>query len=202
MKPPPVDIASKALDLRTYLFRGRPFRTRSFDILEPAGEIVLRAKPSGIISSGDSIYSSQGLELVSCRNTSSFKDAYISGVFRHEFKDTTSTLVMGGLAGSRNSNSPDGVEWFILDPLETRIGRVMQEATFPEVRRGGKPIYDVMTGWIGDDKVFAFKVDLNSHRFEMSVDFSMDGGGALDRKLGLALAVTFAGMKRTRSDET
>ncbi|MBN1663711.1 MAG: hypothetical protein JW943_08925 [Deltaproteobacteria bacterium] len=195
------DSESQAFSSTIYMIRGRMFRKNSFDIIDSSGKIVLLAKPPAMISNGISIYSIEGEELIACRSKSSLKDAYISDVFRYEAKDCVTTRIMGGLMGLK-SNSPEGVEWQIVDPQKTQIGRITQEATQPEVRYGGKPIYDMMTGLIGDEKAFVFKVDINSFRFKMSADFSMDSRGALDRRLGLALVVLFSSMKRTQSDDT
>ncbi len=193
-----VDFEKKKFDSTTYLLRGRLFPNSSFDIIDPCGNIVLRAKPPAIISSGKSIFSMQGAELVACLNKISFEDAYFSGVYRYEFKDILTSQIIGGLKGNRNKKSSEGVEWQILDPQMMQIGRIEQEATPPNVRYGGKPMNDIMIGFIGDEKVFLFKVNINTFRFEMSADFSMDGSGMLDRKLGIALAVLFASMKRTK----
>jgi hypothetical protein len=192
----------QAFTFTTYLLRGRLFRSNSFDIMDPTGSIVLRAKPPTIISSDKSIFSSNGDELVACQNKCSLKEAYYSGVFKYEFKDILTSQTMGSLKGISNKGTPEYLNWIILDPQEIQIGHVMQEATHPEFRYGGKPMYDIMTGFIGGEKVFLFRVDINSFRFEMSADFSMDSRGALDRKLGLALACLFASMKRTPPNDT
>lgn len=193
---------SQPFSSTSYLFRGRLLRTNSFDIIDPSGNMVLRAKPPAIISSGRSLFSMKGDELVACQNKCSFKDACMSGVFRYEFKDILTGRMMGGLMGTSNKKSPDGVEWQILDPQEMKIGRIIQEATAPEIRYGNKPMYDIMNGFIGNENVFLFRVHINSSRFEMSADFSMDRSRALERKLGLALAYLFASMKRTPSNDT
>lgn len=196
------DSESQAFSSTIYVIRGRMFRKNAFDIIDPSGKIILLAKPPAFISSGISIYTTEGEELIACQNKSSLKDAYISGAFIHEVKDCVTMSIMGDLMGLKNNNSPEGVEWQIRDPQKTPVGRITQEATAPEVRYGGKPMYDIMTGWIGDEKVFVFKVDINSFRFNMSADFSMDNCGLTDRRLGLALAVLFSCIKRTQSSAT
>ena len=192
------DFDEKTFNSTNYLLRGRLFRTKAFDIIDPSDNIVLQAKPPAIISSGMSIFTRQGKEIVACQNKISFKDAYISGVYRYEFKDIPTNQIIGGLKGIRNKTSQEGVEWQILDPQMMEIGRIEQEATPPNVRYGDKPMNDIITGFIGNEKVCLFKVNINSFRFEILADFSMDGSGMLDRKVGVALAVLFASIKRTK----
>ncbi|GEM_PF-5643027 len=201
MKDISADFKRQAFGFATYMLRVRLFRNNSFDIIDPSGNIVFRAKPPAIISSEISIFSSKGDELVACKNMCSVKDAYFSGVFTYEFKDILTSEIIGGLKGIRNK-WPEGVEWQILDSQEMRTGNVTEDSSYPENRYGGKPMYDIMTGFIGDEKVFFFKVNINTFRFEMSADFSMDGSGALDRKLGIALAYLFASIKRTPPNDT
>jgi hypothetical protein len=195
------DSESQTLSSTMYMIHGRMFRKNSFDIIDPSGRIILLAKPPAIIGSGISIYSNEGEELIAIQNKNSLKDAYISGVFRYEIRDRVAARIIGNLMGLKN-NSPEGVAWQILDPQKTQIGRITQKATPPEVRYGGKPIYDTITGLIGEKKVFIFKVDINSFRFKMSADFSLDSSGVIDLRLGLALAVLFSFMKRTQSNTT
>jgi len=196
MKEITEDFERKAFNLKTYRLRGLLFHTQSFDIVDSTGDLVLKAKPPSIVGSGTSIFTRQGKEIVSCRNKISFKDAYISGIYRYEVIDIPASEYIGGLNGIRNKKSPEGVEWQILDPHMSQIGHIEEEITPPNVRFGGKPTYDVMTGFFRDKKAFIFKVNINSFRFQMSADFTMDGSGIFDRKLGLALAALFATMKR------
>lgn len=195
------DSKRQAFGFAAYMLRGRLFRNSSFDIIDPSGNIVFRAKSPPIISSEISIFSSKGDELVACKNKCSFKDAYFSGVFTYEFKDILTSEMIGGLKGIRNK-SPEGVEWQILDSQKMRTGHVTQDSSPPTIRYGSKPMYDIMTGFIGDEIVFFFKVNINTFRFEMSADFSMDGKGMLDRRLGIALACLYASMKRSPKNDT
>jgi len=127
------DFKRQAFGFTTYLLRGCLFRNNSFDIIDPTGNIVFLAKPPAIISSGKSIFSSQGDELIACQNTCSFKDTYFSGVFRYEFKDILTSQIIGGLKGISNKRNPEGVEWQILDSQEMPIGYVTEDSSAPEV---------------------------------------------------------------------
>ena len=122
------DSESQEFSYTIYMIRGRMFRKNSFDIIDPSGKNILMAKPPAIFSSGISIYSIDGKEVIACQNKSSLKDAYISGIFKYEVKDCMTTMVMGDLMGLKNI-SPEGVEWQILDSQKTQIGRISQEAT-------------------------------------------------------------------------
>lgn len=123
-----------AFGCTNYLVRGLLFRKNSFDIIDPSGNIVLRAKPPAIISSGKSIFSSQGDELIACQNMCSFKDACFSGVFRYEFKDIETSQIIGGLKGISNRTNPKKTEWQILDSQEMWIGWVTEDSSPPEIR--------------------------------------------------------------------
>ena len=201
LKNIPADFRRQAFGFATYVLRGRMFRNNSFDIIDPSGAIAFRTQPPAIISSEISIFSCNGEELVACKNKCSFKDAYFSGVFTYKFVYIPTNETIGVLKGIRN-NSPEDVEWKILDSQEIQTGHVTENSSSPKVRHGGKPMYDIMTGYIGDETVFSFVVNINSFRFEMSADFSMDGKELLDRNLGIALAGLFASIKRTSLNET
>lgn len=183
-----------------YTIRGRLFAKNRFEIQNPSGETILVARPPAIISSEISLYSTDGKRLITCQNRNSMKDAYISGTFSYDVRDCATKKLMGGLVGLANDR-PEGVAWQIYDPQRTRIGHITQEATPPEARYGGKPMYNLLNGFIGKEPAFVFSVDVNSFRFTMSANFSV-GTGAIDRRFGLALAVLFSWMKRTRSSET
>lgn len=185
-----------------YQFRGRLLRSSSFDILDPAGALLFRARPPALVGSGISLFSPQGQELVACRNNCSFTGAYLAGRWEYAFMDIVTGRSIGGLRGERENSDPHRVRWQIVDPEGMKIGHVAEHASPPRVRFGGKPMRDVMTGFVGGVQVFSFTVDTGSLRFRMVADFSFEPGGVLDRLLGLALATIFAAMKRTVSNDT
>jgi hypothetical protein len=195
------DFIRQVFSYASYKLRGRLFRNSSFDIIDPSGNIVLRSNPPAIISSEISIFSINGDELVACKNKCSFKDAYFSGVYTYEFQDILTSEIIGGLRGIRNKILED-VEWQLLDSQKNQTGHITEDSGPPDIRYFGKPMFDIMNGFIAGEKVFFFKVNINSFRFEMSADFSMDGKSMLDRKLGIALACLFASFKRTPKNDT
>jgi len=54
---------------------------------------------------------------------------------------------------------------------------------------------------LSDGAWTALKVDIESFGLEMRADFSMDARGKRNRQLGLALAVLFGGVVRTRTSD-
>ena len=195
------DISSSQFKSSLYTFRAKLFRAKSFEIINDYQKVVLKTKPPKFISSDSSIFSTNGNELISCENTSSLKKVFISGVYSYEFKDILANQIIGGLKGCEDTKDTEYVRWQILDSHEKPIGYIKEQTTLPSVRYFGKPVYDVIDGYINDKNVFRLSVDLNSFQFRMYADFSMDNLGILDRKLGLAIAYHFAVMKRTPSND-
>jgi hypothetical protein len=138
-------------------------------------------------------------ELMYIQDVSGAKDVYLKGQATCEFRDGPTNELMGMLR-SEGLLSGGRVKTFILDPQGLTIGTV-EERESPGGRFGGKPMVDIYVGSMNSRQVFEFKVNIKSFGFEMRADFAMDEQGELDRRLGLGLAVYFAGVARTPTSD-
>jgi len=85
-------------------------------------------------------------------------------------------------------------EWELLDPRDAPIGVLAEDSVqLALLRRFLFSLipqnYDVL---IGGRRAADLKQRFNPFRYEMDLDFSMDGSGALDRRLGLAAGILLA----------
>jgi hypothetical protein len=85
-------------------------------------------------------------------------------------------------------------EWELLDPRDAPIGILTEDSVqLALLRRFLFSLipqnYDVL---IGGRRAADLKQRFNPFRYEMDLDFSMDGSGALDRRLGLAAGILLA----------
>jgi hypothetical protein len=133
------------------------------------------------------------------QDVSGAKDVYLKGQATCEFRDGLTNELIGML---RTEGLLFGgvLKTYVLDPQGLKIGTVEERAS-PGWRFGGKPGVDIYVGSMNSRQVFEFKVNIKSFGFEMRADFSMDEQGELDRKLGLGLAVFFAGVARTPTSD-
>jgi hypothetical protein len=197
----PIEV-SNLFESDSYLIRGRLLSRGSFDVVASSGRSVLYVKGPGIRTSATRIFSTGGnQELVRVDNTSGLKDVFLSGKSIFEIKDARTTEVVGILQGRINVGLSRGgrMDWFILDPQGLEIGRI-EERESPNAGSSDNPRFDMILGSVNGSKVFEFKINRESFRFEMSVDFSMDIQNRLDRRLGLGIAVTLAGIDRIEGD--
>jgi hypothetical protein len=86
-------------------------------------------------------------------------------------------------------------EWELLDPQEQLIGVLKEDSLNQALLRRfllGRLLpqnYDLS---IGIDRVADYKQRFNLFRYELDVDFQMDGNKKLDHRLGLAAAILLA----------
>ncbi len=86
-------------------------------------------------------------------------------------------------------------EWEILDPQEQLIGVLKEDSLNQALLRRfllGRLLpqnYDLN---IGNERVADYKQRFNLFRYELDVDFQMDGNKKLDHRLGLAAAILLA----------
>ena len=201
MNKPPNDVWRDVYESKTYVIRGRLFRRGSFDIINSFERSALYVKPRRILGNAKGIFATKdgSPELVYIQDVSGAKDVYLKGQATCEFRDSLTNKLVGMLR-TEGLTWGGGVKLSILDPQGLTIGTV-EERESPGARFGGKPMVDIYVGSMNSRQVFEFKVNIKSFGFEMRADFSMDEQGELDRRLGLGLAVFFAGVARTPSSD-
>lgn len=201
MSKPPNDFWRHVYESDIYVLRGRLFRRGLFDIIDSLEQSVLYVKPRQILGNARGIFATKegNPELMYIQNVSGAKDVYLKGQATCEFRDSPTNELMGMLR-TEGLLSESRVKTYILDPQGQTIGTVEERET-PGGRFGAKPMVDIYVGSMNSRQVFEFKVNINSFGFEMRADFYMDEQGELDRRLGLGLAVYFAGVARTPTSD-
>lgn len=201
MSKAPNDFWRDVYESKTYVIRCRLFRRGSFDIIDSFERSVLCIKPRRILGNATGIFATKdgNPELMYIQDISGAKDVYLKGQATCEFRDSLTNELVGMLR-TEGLGSGDAVQLYILDPQGLTIGRV-EERESSGGRCGGKPMVDIYVGSMNSRQVFDFKVNIKSFGFEMRADFSMDEQGELDRRLGLSLAVFFAGVARTHTGD-
>ncbi len=82
-------------------------------------------------------------------------------------------------------------EWIILDPDDREVGTIKEDSALLAVIRRflTNLIPQSYTGEVNTRTVFEFKQNFNPFTLNISLDFSPDRDGILDRRLGIAAAV-------------
>lgn len=92
-------------------------------------------------------------------------------------------------------------EWLILDASDQEIGLIQEDSGgLAILRRFFGGIVNLLApqqhgGFIGGSQVLNFKQARNPFVTKTYLDFSMDAGGLLDRRLGMAAAVLFCAIE-------
>ncbi len=82
-------------------------------------------------------------------------------------------------------------EWLLLDASDREVGLIQEDSlVLALVRRLlSNLVPQTFVGQMGEAPVFSFRQHFNPFIQRISLDFSMDRGGRLDRRLGIAAAV-------------
>ncbi|MEO5930365.1 MAG: hypothetical protein ABIR47_10575 [Candidatus Kapaibacterium sp.] len=82
-------------------------------------------------------------------------------------------------------------EWLILDTQDREIGTIMEDSMLMALLRrfATSLIPQTYNGTVNGQPVLTFKQNFNPFVTKLNLDFSMDTGGALDRRLGIAAAI-------------
>ncbi len=83
-------------------------------------------------------------------------------------------------------------EWIILDAQDREIGLIQEDSTALALLRRfvlGWLLPQTYQGTVGGQAVCEFKRNFNPFVSKVSLDFTMDSSGRLDRRLGIAAAV-------------
>ncbi|MCH2573115.1 MAG: hypothetical protein MK103_17275, partial [Planctomycetes bacterium] len=91
-------------------------------------------------------------------------------------------------------------EWLILDPNEHEIAVIQEESGLLAIFRRVSGWFSMLSpqtyiGRIGDNQVFRFRQGINPILKSVSLDYSFDQSGQLDRRLGIAAGVLLCGIE-------
>lgn len=175
-----------------YLVRRKVFKLLggAFHVFDPAGNVVLYSKQKAFKLKEDiRIYTGEdmGTEVLTIRT-----DQIIDLGATYHVHDSQQGGVRVGSLKRKGLKSMLRDEWVILDSSGQEVG-IIQEDSFALalLRR-------LMVGWllpqryygtIGNNPVSVFTRNFNPFISKISLDFSMDTQGQLDRRLGIAAVI-------------
>ena len=176
----------------SYLVRRKVFKLLggAFHVFDPAGNAVLYSKQKAFKLKEDiRIYTSEdmGTEVLTIRT-----DKIIDLGATYHVHDSQQGGVRVGSLKRKGLKSMLRDEWIILDPSGQEVGIIQEDSVALALLRR------LMVGWllpqkyngtIGNNPVSLFTRNFNPTVSKVSLDFSMDTHGQLDRRLGIAAAI-------------
>ena len=176
----------------SYLVRRKVFKLLggAFHVFDPAGNVVLYSKQKAFKLREDiRIYTGEdmGTEVLTIRT-----DKIIDLGATYHVHDSQQGGVRVGSLKRKGLKSMLRDEWIILDPSGQEVGIIQEDSVALALLRR------LMVGWllpqkyngtIGNNPVSLFARNFKPWVSKISLDFSMDTHGQLDRRLGIAAAI-------------
>lgn len=176
----------------SYLVRRKVFKLvgGAFHVFDPAGNVVLYSKQKAFKLKEDiRIYTGEdmGTEVLTIRT-----DKIIDLGATYHVHDSQQGGVRVGSLKRKGLKSMLRDEWIILDPSGQEVGIIQEDSVALALLRR------LMVGWllpqkyngtIGNNPVSLFTRNFNPTVSKVSLEFSMDTHGQLDRRLGIAAAI-------------
>ncbi len=175
-----------------YLVRRKVFKLLggAFHVFDPAGNVVLYSKQKAFKLKEDiRIYTGEdmGTEVLTIRT-----DQIIDLGATYHVHDSQQGGVRVGSLKRKGLKSMLRDEWVILDSSGQEVGIIQEDSVALALLRR------LMVGWllpqryygrIGNNSVSVFTRNFNPFISKISLDFSMDTQGQLDRRLGIAAVI-------------
>ena len=176
----------------SYLVRRKVFKLLggAFHVFDPAGNVVLYSKQKAFKLKEDiRIYTGEDMdtEVLTIRT-----DQIIDLGATYHVHDSQQGGVRVGSLKRKGLKSMLRDEWVILDPSGQEVGIIQEDSVALALMRR------LMVGWlspqkyygtIGNNPVSVFTRNFNPLVSKMSLDFTMDTQGQLDRRLGIAAVI-------------
>ena len=176
----------------SYLVRRKVFKLLggAFHVFDPAGNVVLYSKQKAFKLKEDiRIYTGEdmGTEVLTIRT-----DQVIDLGATYHVHDSQQGGVRVGSLKRKGLKSMLRDEWVILDSSGQEVGSIQEDSVALALLRR------LMVGWllpqkyygsIGNIPVSLFTRNFNPFVSKISLDFSMDTQGQLDRRLGIAAVI-------------
>lgn len=178
------------LNQEKYLIRRKIFTLAGakFHVYDTNGQVVLFSKLKAFKLKEDiRLYTGEDMT-EQLLNIQARKVIDFSGTY--DVTDTATGEKVGALR-RRGLKSMLKDEWLILDQNDVEIGKIMEDKMLLAILRRLltsliPQSYDV---YIGDKMVSTFKQNFNPFVIKLNLDFSMDSGQLLDKRLGLAAGI-------------
>jgi hypothetical protein len=189
---------------QTYLLRRQFFKLfgAAFHIYGPDGSLAFYSKQKAFRLKEDiRLFADEGATeevlTILARSWLDFAAAY-------DVIDAQTGEKVGGLK-RRGFTSFVRDEWIIMDAYDRDIGLIQEDSmVLSLVRRFvpfGNLVPQTFAGVVQEQPVCEFRQHVNPIIQKITLDFSMDAGGLLDRRLGLAAAVLLCAIEGRQSEE-
>ena len=186
----------------SYLVRRKVFKLLggAFHVFDPAGNMVLYSKQKAFKLKEDiRIYTGEdmGTEVLTIRT-----DQIIDLGATYHVHDSQQGGVRVGSLKRKGLKSMLRDEWVILDSSGQEVGTILEDSVALALLRR------LMVGWllpqkyygsIGNIPVSLFTRNFNPFVSKISLDFSMDSQGQLDRRLGIAAVIMLLAIEGKQS---
>jgi len=174
----------------TYLIRRKIFKLlgAAFHIYDPQGNVAFYSKQKAFKLKEDiRVYTGEDMQkevlTIQAKNIIDFSATYIV------FDPITGTKV--GLLKRKGMKSIIKDEWIIMDANEKEIGLIQEDSMMLALVRRflTNLVPQSYEGTINGKTICHFKQNFNPFVTKITLDFSMDTDGLLDRRLGIAAAI-------------
>jgi uncharacterized protein YxjI len=184
----------------TYLLRRQAIAlTGKFRFYDPAGRLVMFSEQKMFrlredIRVYDSEDKAREVLSIKARQIMDFSAAY--DVVDAEMNQKVGVLRRRGLQSLLRD------EWEVLDANDNAIGRLFEDSIGLALLRRlvlGSLLPQNYDMTVGESRVADLKQNFNPFRYELNLDFSMDAGRLLDRRLGIAAGILLAAVEGKQS---
>jgi uncharacterized protein YxjI len=184
----------------TYLLRRQAIAlTGKFRFYDPAGRLVMFSEQKMFrlredIRVYDSEDKAREVLSVKARQIMDFSAAY--DVVDAEMNQKVGVLRRKGLQSLLRD------EWEVLDANDNAIGRLFEDNIGLALLRRlilGSLLPQNYDMTVGESRVADLRQNFNPLRYELNLDFSMDAGRLLDRRLGIAAGILLAAVEGKQS---
>jgi uncharacterized protein YxjI len=193
---PNSDLATGRFGQSRYLLRKKFFKLfgGAFHIYDDAGNVAFYSKMKAFKLKEDlRVFTSEEMNeevlSIKARNILDISATY-------DVTDTASGQKIGALR-RKGLKSILRDEWLILDANDQEIGNIQEDSlALALVRRLlSNLVPQTFQGTLGGAPIFTFRQRFNPFIQKIELDFSLDRGGKLDRRLGIAAAVLLSAIE-------
>ena len=187
---PNSDLAAGRFGQRRYLLRKKFFKLfgGAFHIYDDAGNVAFYSKMKAFKLKEDlRVFTSEEMNeevlSIQARSILDFGATY-------DVSDSATGQKVGALR-RKALKSILRDEWLILDANDREVGTIAEDSMLLALVRRllTNLVPQTFQGKVGETPVFTFRQRFNPFIQKVELDFSVDRGGALDRRLGIAAAV-------------
>ncbi len=180
----------------TYLVRRKIFKLfgAAFHIYDPAGNVVFYSKQKAFKLKEDiRLFTGEDMQTevlrIQARQVIDFAATY-------DVTDAVTGEKVGALR-RKGLKSIISDEWILLDTADREVGLIKEDHIILALMRRflTNLIPQSYSGTLGGQEVCTFKQNFNPFVLKLTLDFSKDRDGRLDRRLGLAAAVVLSAVE-------